>query len=113
MLFLALAMFYDVGMGMYILMLAIPLGFSQVLYSFADVLAYRKNSPFRPHLIVSMVTIVLIFITGYDGRLYPEEIRDSMAYVLALASILLAIYFWVLTFKPEWIVRNEHNVFEI
>ena len=110
---LALSMLYDAGFGIYILLLGIPLGFSQVVYGLADVAVYKKESPFRIYVIASLVTLGLICFTGYDGRLIPEAIRDFMAYALALVSVLLAIYFWVLTFRVTDRGIQDHNVFDL
>lgn len=111
---LALSMLYDAGLGMYILLLGIPLGFSQVVYGAADVAVYKKESPFRIYLFASLVTLGLIFFTGYDGRLIPEAIREFMAYALALASVLLAIYFWIITYRGERsIAYRRHSIFNL
>ena len=86
------------GSGFIFLALAaLPIGITQYMGSFMDVLEYRRKSKFFGHLIWS--TVALMVVIG----LYNSAISTGPLVIAAIVSLVcLPIYYWVLIFDSEW-----------
>lgn len=110
---LTFSLLFDQSLVMVILLLGLPLGFSQFLYGILDVLAYKEDSPYRRYLYASAITLGLIAFACYDGRVISEPLRDLLISAVSISCVVLAIYFWFITFRLSEIVKRNHNVLDL
>ncbi|MBO6518097.1 MAG: hypothetical protein JJ975_16280 [Bacteroidia bacterium] len=101
-----------VGSAYLILLCAIPLGLSQILFSFWEVLTRGWKAKTSKHLIYSVIYLIVFFlaatISDYGGPL------SEFMWMLVIPPIVLAIHFFYLTFtdlNPKKMV--EHHVLDL
>lgn len=97
----------------YILALLIPLGFSQYVGSLIGVIRKGTASKFFIHFVVSTVTLLLLI--GYNAfySMFPHGYEDVLITICSIVCVLLAIFYYVLTFSNREIRLSNHSVFDL
>lgn len=110
------ASLYDSRLIIWILFAALPIGISQYLTSFIDVVLNKGNSLYKYHFILSSVVLLIIYgLSDYSPiRHMPNFIEDIFTFIGFGGSFGLACYYWVITYRKEpKFLKKDHDVFEL
>ena len=100
----------------WLLFITIPIGLTQYLGSFIDVVIRGKSSPYLIHFILSTI-VLFVIVSNSDLNHYVRlnYVWEYVANFIGIAgSIGLALYFWIITFSKEDILLAEkHSVYDL
>lgn len=111
-----IASIFEPGLFIWLLFIALPIGFTQYITSLIDVIMDRNKSRYKYHFILSTLVLVgIYFVSDYSPiPQMPELLGGLLTFIGFAGSFAMALYYWGITYRKEpEIMEMEHDVFDL